>query len=452
MWQQEGKIQRSGSSLTTWRRNNQDNWTHQHQSQACFLCQSMASHTVTAWPLTLVTNLSSLHLTYDCLHNRVHKQNWLAPSLVTNCVFSPQPISTHNTHTMWIGWNAVTAATDSSLASLLVADSPSHNTSTQTTVFIASTHRLPPATDDSLQSFYKHTTHISYHSGETLRSVRHPRFQPPPARHVRATVLASPRQPIDDSTISRSSSTFQAIDDSTLSRYRGPSSIHVPSNRRQQTILVFQAIDESTKSSPSNRREQKVFVFQAIDDSRQSSSSKQSTRAQSLLQAIDDSTKSSSSKQSTTAQSLRLPSNRRAFLHQHTQRRAATYERKTTGREHSWPCTHHVPTTPTSSARARSCVHIARTHAPHTHHTNTNYKKTVCQCHERIHCLCSMETNKKKEKEKRNTHSPYKHKLHKTRKRTSVTSELKKKKYLVCMQVQCLSLKIKKEKKEKKKV
>ena len=167
-----------------------------------------------------------------------------------------------------------------------MADSPSHNTSTQTTAFIASSHRLPPARDDSPQSFYKHTTHISYHSGETLRSVRHPRFQPPPARHDRATVLASPNQSTTGCCISRSSSTFQAIDDSTLSPSRRPSSIHVLSNRRQQTILVFQAIDESTKSS--------------------------------------------SSKQSTRAQSLRLPSNPRAFLHQHTERRAATYERKTT--------------------------------------------------------------------------------------------------------------------------
>ena len=189
----------------------------------------------------------------------------------------------------------MTAATDSSLASLLVADSPSHNTSTQTTVFIASTHRLPPARDDSPQSFYKHTTHISYHSGETLRSVRHPRFQPPPARLDRATVLASPNP------------------DSTLSRSRGPSSIQVPSNRRQQTILVFQAIDESTKSSsskqstraqslrlPSNRREHKVFVFQAIDDSTKSSSSKQST-------SVPPPTHSTTS----------------------------SYETKTTGREHS---------------------------------------------------------------------------------------------------------------------
>ena len=179
------------------------------------------------------------------------------------------------------------------------------DTSTQTIVFIASTHRLPPARDDSPQSFYKHTTNISYHSGETLRSVRHPRFQPPPARHDRDTVLASPNQSTTARCISRSSSSFQAIDDSTLSRSRGPSSIHVPSNRRQQTILVFQAIDESTKSSPSkqstraqslrlpsNRRQQTILVFQAIDVTR--------------------------------AQSLRLSSNRRAFLHQHTERRAAT--------------------------------------------------------------------------------------------------------------------------------
>ena len=171
----------------------------------------------------------------------------------------------------------MTAATDSSLASLLVADSPSHNTSTQTTVFIASTHRLPPARDDSPQSFYKHTTHISYHSGETLRSVRHPRFQPPPARHDRATVLASPNQ----STTARSRDHLLRSKQSTTAHCLDPGA------RLRST---FQAIDDSRQSPsskqstrakslrlPSNRREHKVFVFQAIDDSTKSSSSKQST-------------------------------------------------------------------------------------------------------------------------------------------------------------------------------
>ena len=201
----------------------------------------------------------------------------------------------------------------------------------------------------------------------------------------------SPRvsQPIDDSTISRSSSTFQEIDDSTLSRSRGPSSIHVPSNRRQHTIRL-----------PSNRREHKVF-----------------------------------SKQSTRAQSLRLPSNRRehkVFVFQAIDERSSTNTLNDEQREKdNWPraqLTTHSPTTPTSSAR---CT-LVRSHCTHARATRSPYKhklqETVCQCHERIHCLCSMETNKKQRKEKRNTHSPYKHKLHKTRKRTSVTSELQKKK------------------------
>ena len=192
----------------------------------------MASHSVTAWLPTLVTNLSSLHLTYDCHHNRVHKQtDWHRHSSQTMS-FHLSP-SAHTTHTMWIGWNAVTAATDSSLASLLVADSPSHNTSTQTIVFIASTLRLPPARDDSPQSFYKHTTHISYHSGETLRSVRHPRFQPTAARR-------GPR-------------VFQPIDDSTKSSHPNLSTDH----RREHTVSCLsrskQAIDESTKSSSSKQ-------------------------------------------------------------------------------------------------------------------------------------------------------------------------------------------------------
>ena len=284
--------------------------------------------------------------------------DWLVPSLVTNYVFSPQPISTHNTHTMWIGWNAVTAATDSSLASLLVADSPSHNTSTQTIVFIASAHRLPPARDDSPQSFYKHTTHISYHSGETLRSVCHPRFQPTAARHDQATVLASSNHPTTAHYLeiifhvqAQSSRVFQPIDGSTLS----PVATDVPSIR-QQTVFLFQAIDDSTKTSPS----------------------KQST-------SVPPPTHSTTSSYN---------------------------ERKTTGREHSWPRTHQF--TPTSSVGVRSCAHIARTHAPHTHQTNTNYKKTVCQCHEQIHCLCSKKSYKKikKEREPHTHHTNTKKKTH----------------------------------------
>ena len=186
----------------------------------------------------------------------------------------------------------MTAATDSSLASLLVADSPSHNTSTQTTVFIGSSHRLPPATDDSPQSFYKHTTHISYHSGETLRSVRHPRFHQP---QDDMTGLQSSRLPTNgrQHTASRDHlprskqsttahcldpggrlrSTFQAIDDSRQSSSSKQStraqSLRLPSNRRQHKVFVFQAIDDSRQSSSSRQstsRKHKVFVFQAIDE------------------------------------------------------------------------------------------------------------------------------------------------------------------------------------------
>ena len=174
-----------------------------------------------------------------------------------------------------------------------MADSPSHNTSTQTRVFIASTHRLPPARDDSPQSFYKHTTHISYHSGETLRSVRHLRFQPPPARHDRATVLASPNQ----------STTAHYLD-------RG--------GRLRST-------------------------FQAIDDSRQSSSSGQSTRAQ----------------------SLRLPSKRRAFLHQHTERRAATARQLAASTADHALTNHTHKLSPCTLVRSQHCTHARATHSPY---------------------------------------------------------------------------------------
>ena len=209
------------------------------------------------------------------------------------CLFTSAHQHTQHTHTMWIGWNAVTAATDSSLASLLVADSPSHNTSTQTIVFIASTHRLPPARDDSPQSFYKHTTHISYHSGR-----RYDPFVIHDSNHRQhdMTGLQSSRLP-------------------TNRRQHAASRDHLPrSKRRQHTVSIPAAVfDPRSKQSttannprlPSNRREHKVFVFQAIDES----------------------TKSSSSKQSTRAQSLRLPSNRRehkVFVFQAIHERSST--------------------------------------------------------------------------------------------------------------------------------
>ena len=318
---------------------------------------------------------------------------------------------------MWIGWNAVTAATDSSLASLLVADSPSHNTSTQTTVFIASTHHLPPARDDSPQSFYKHTTHISYHSGETLRSVRHPRFQPPPARHDRAT--QSSRLPTNRRQHAASRDHLPRSKQSTastLSRPRGPSSIHVP----------WQSTRADNPRLPSNLREHKVFVFQAIDDS----------------------TKSSSSKQSTTAQSLRLPSNRRAFLHQHTERRAATYERKTTGREHSWPRTHQ-PHPQAQPVHARALTLHAR-----TRHTLTTQTQTTTNCMpvSRTNSLSLLNGNKKK-KMKRN-----RIKNHTLTIQTQTAQNEKMyechvcapEKMPLCLRVQCPSLKNKKKKKKKK--
>ena len=266
-----------------------------------------------------------------------------------------------------------------------MADSPSHNKSAQTTVFIASTHRLPPARDDSPQSFYKHTTHISYHSGETLRSVRHPRFQPPPARHDRATVLASPNP------------------DSTLSRSRGPSSIQVPSNRRQQTILVFQAIDESTKSS--------------------------------------------SSKQSTTAQSLRLPSNRRAFLHQHTERRAATRQRQLAASTADHARTNHTHWLSQCTLVRSHCTHACATHSPYKHKLQEN-----CMPVSRTNSLSLLNGNQRKKKKKKKKKEPHTHHTNTNytkRENVRVSRLNSRKKYLVYLQVQCLSLKIKKRKKKK---
>ena len=266
----------------------------------------------------------------------------------------------------------MTAATDSSLASLLVADSPSHNTSTQTTVFIASTHRL-----------------YSYRLPETT--------------HHRAST----------NTLHTSLTTLERRYDRFV--------IH-DSNHRQHDMTGLQSSRLPTPTAhcldPGARLRSR---FQAIDDSRQSSSSKQSTRAQSLrlpsnrrehkvfvFQAIDESTKSSSSKQSTRAQSLRLPSNRRqhkVFVFQAIDERSSTntlndehgYETKTTGREHRAT---HAPTTPTSSAGARSCAHnIARTHAPRTH-TQTQ-TATNCMPVSRTNSLSLLNGNKKKKKEKK---------------------------------------------------
>ena len=219
-------------------------------------------------------------------------------------------------------------------------------------------------------------------------------------------------------------SQLQPVDNSTLHL---EIIFHVPNNRRQHTTSIPGAVfDPRSKQSttadnprlPSNRREHKVF-----------------------------------SKQSTTAQSLRLPSNRRehkVFAFQAIDERSST---NTLNDEQllvqvqrdkdNWPraqLTTHSPTTPTSSAGARSCAHIARTHAPHTHHTNTNYKKTVCQCHERIHCLCSMETKKKKKRKRKKKHTlTIQTQTTQNEKTYECHVWTQEKKYLVCLQVQCLS-------------
>ena len=313
-----------------------------------------------------------------------------------------------------------------------MADSPSHNTSTQTTVFIASTHRLPPARDDSPQSFYKHTTHISYHSGGTLRSVRHPRFQPPPARHDRAT--QSSRLPTNRRQHAASRDHLPRSKQSTastLSRPRGPSSIHVP----------WQSTREARADNPrlpSNLREHKVFVFQAIDDS----------------------TKSSSSKQSTTAQSLRLPSNRRAaFLHQHTERRAATTSSsRTRERQLAASTADHALTNHThyllAQPGARSCAHIARTHAPHAH-IQTQTRKLCASVTNEFIVSAQWKPKKNKNKIKKKKKKK-KEKNHTLTIQTQTTQNEKTyechvcapEKMPLCLRVQCLSSK-KKKKKEK---
>ena len=234
-------------------------------------------------------------------------------------------------------------------------------------------YRLPAA-----ETTHHRASTNTQHTSLTTLERRYDPFviQPPPARHDRGTVLTSPNQSTTAPCISRSSSTFQAIDDSTLSRSRGPSSIHVPSNRRQQTILVFSAIDESTKSSPSNRREHKDF-----------------------------------SKQSTTAQSLRLPSNRRqhkVYVFQAIDERSSinTLNDEQPQREKDnsyWPraqliMTTHSPTTPTVAqpVHTRALTHARATHSPYKHKLQEN-----CMPVSRTNSLSLLNGNKKKKKKKR---------------------------------------------------
>ena len=361
----------------------QKNWTHQHKSQACFLCQSLASHTVTAWLPTLVTNLSSLRLTYDCLHNRVHKQTDCHRHSSQTMSFHLSP-SAHTTHTqcglgemLWqplltphsrvSSWPTLRVTTRvhkqrSSLRQLFVYRLP------ETTHHRASTNTLHTSLTTLERRYDPFVIHDSNHRQHDMTGLQ--------------TVLASPNP------------------DSTLSRSRGPSSIQVPSNRRQQTILVFKAIDESTKSS--------------------------------------------SSKQSTRAQSLRLPSDRRehkVFVFQAIDERSSTntLNDEQLRDKDNWPraqLTTHARTTPTGSASARSCAHIARTHAPHTH-TQTQ-TATNCMPVSRTNLLSLLNGNRKKKEKKRKRKKN--HTLTTqvqttqtaTRKRTSVTSVLLKKCLCVC--------------------
>ena len=291
----------------------------------------MASHTVTAWQPTLVTNLSSLRLTYDCLHNRVRKQtDWHRHSSQTMS-FHLSP-SAHTTHTqcglgemLWqplltphsrvFSWPTLRVTTrvhkqPSSLRQLIVY------------IATACQRRL---TTELLQT---HNTHLL------------PLWR--------------------DATI-RSSSTIPTTASTTWPGY----SPRV-SQPRQHTVSIPGAVfDPGSKQSttadnprlPSNRREHKVFVFQAIDES----------------------TKSSSSKQSTTAQSLRLPSNRRAFLHQHTERRAATRQRQLAASTADQAGTNHThKLSRCTLVRSQHFTHARATHS----HTNTNCNK-----------LCASVTN-----------------------------------------------------------
>ena len=250
---------------------------------------------------------------------------------------------------------------------------------------------------------------------------------------------------LPETTHHRASTNTQHTSLTTLERRYDPFVIH-DSNHRQHDMTGLQSSRLPTPTAhcldPGARLRSR---FQAIDDSRQSSSSKQSTRAQSLrlpsnrrehkvfaFQAIDESTKSSSSKQSTTAQSLRLPSNRRAFLHQHTQRRAATRQRQLAASTADHALTNHTHWLSQCTLVRSHCTHARATHS----HTNTNCNKLYASVTNEFNVSAQWKLKKKKkkrkEKEKRTTHSPYKHKLHKTRKRTSVTSVLQKKCLCVC--------------------
>ena len=210
---------------------------------------------------------------------------------------------------------------------------------------------------------------------------------------------------------------------STLSRPRGPSSIHVP----------WQSTREARADNPrlpSNLREHKVFVFQAIDES----------------------TKSSSSKQSTTAQSLRLPSNRRAaFLHQHTERRAATSSR-TRERQLAASTADHALTNHThyvlALPGARSCAHIARTHAPHAHIQTQTRKLCASVTNEFIvSAQWKPKKKKKKKKEEEEPHTHHTNTNYTKRENVRVSRVLQKK----CLCVCASNVSVQKKKKKKKK-
>ena len=212
----------------------------------------------------------------------------------------------------------------------------------------------------------------------------------------------------------------------TLERRYDPFVIH-DSNHRQHDMTGLQS-----SRLPTNRRQQ-AASRDHLPPSKQSTTAHcldPGGRLRSTFQAIDDSRQSSSSKQSTRAQSLRLPSNRRAFLHQHTERRAATSTTRDRERQLAMAAstadhalTNHTHKLSRCTLVRSHCTHARATHSPYKHKLQEN-----CMPVSRTNSLSLLNGNKKKkkekEKEKRNTHSPYKHKLHKTRKRTSVTSEL----------------------------
>ena len=307
-------------------RNKQKNWTHQHKSQACFLCQSMASHTVTAWLPTLVTNLSSLHLTYDCLHNRVHKQTDWHRHLSQTMSFHLSP-SAHTTHTHNVDWvkccdSRYWLFTRESSRGRLSESQHEYTNNRLHCVNSSSTACQRRLTTELLQT---HNTHLL------------PLWRD-------ATIRSSSTIPTNVSTAGYSPRVFQPIDDSTKSS-------HPNLSTRAHCLLSF-------TFQAGNRREHKVFVFQAIDER----SSTNTLNDEQLQQEKDNC---------------------------------------------SWPraqLTTHSPTTPTTQP-----VH-ARTHAPHTHHIQTQTTRNLCAS---VMNIVSAQKNHH-EKTKRTTHSPYKHKREKT--------------------------------------